>query len=87
MPVAGAIDTAPTRRARSCPAHWSSGSRAGWVYCFKTAQQAAAFKAWSEFCGIDWSVPASEQPQETRPPKPPQGPAHGAVALNRIKPP
>ena len=58
-----------------------------WVYGFKAPEQAAAFKAWSESCGIDWSVPASEQPPETRPPKPPESRVHGAAAVNRIKPP
>jgi hypothetical protein len=58
-----------------------------WVYGFKTAEQAAAFKAWSESFGIDWSVPPSEQPLETRPPKPPESPVHGAPAVNRIKAP
>jgi hypothetical protein len=58
-----------------------------WVYGFKTAEQAAAFRTWSENCGIDGSVPASEQPPETRPPKPPESPVHGAAAVNRIKPP
>jgi hypothetical protein len=57
-----------------------------WVYGFKTVEQAAAFKAWSESCGIDWSVPACEQPPETRPPTPSEGSAHGAVAVDRIKP-
>jgi hypothetical protein len=57
-----------------------------WVYGFKTAEQAAAFKAGSESCGIDWSVPASEQPPETRPAKPLEGPVHGAAAVGRIKP-
>jgi hypothetical protein len=56
-----------------------------WVYGFNTAAQAAAFKTWSESCGIDWSVPASEQPSETRPP-PPEGSLPGAVAVDRIKP-
>ena len=58
-----------------------------WVYGFKTAKQAAAFKAWSESCGIDWSVPPSEQPPETRPPKPPEGPVHDAPAISRNRPP
>ena len=58
-----------------------------WVYGFKKANQAVAFRAWSENCGIDWSVPPSEQPPETRPPKPPESPVHGAAALNRVKPP
>jgi hypothetical protein len=33
----------------------------------------------------DWSVPASERPPETRPPMSPEGPVHGAAAVNRIK--
>jgi hypothetical protein len=55
-------------------AQWFEGSDDDrrWVYGFKTAEQAAAFKAWSESCGIDWSVPVSEQPPETRPPKSPR---------------
>jgi len=58
-----------------------------WVYGFKTAEQAAAFKAWSESCGIDWNVPASEQPPKTRPPRPPEGPVQGAPAVFRNRPP
>jgi hypothetical protein len=58
-----------------------------WVYGFKTAEQAAAFKTWSESCGIDWSVPANEQPPETRPPSPPEGSVHGAPAVSRNRPP
>jgi hypothetical protein len=30
-----------------------------WVDDFKNADQAEAFRAWSESCGIDWSVPQS----------------------------
>src|SRR5438445_11553892 len=42
---------------------WFEGAGDGvWVYGFKTAEQAAAFKGLSESCGIDWSVPASDQP-------------------------
>jgi len=33
---------------------------------FKTTDQAAALRAWSENCGIDWSVLPGEQPPETR---------------------
>jgi hypothetical protein len=58
-----------------------------WVYGFKTAEQAAAFKAWSESSGIDWGVPPSEQPPEARPPKPPEGPVHDAPAISRNRPP
>jgi hypothetical protein len=56
------------------------------VYGFKAPEQATAFKAWSESCGIDWTVPPTEQPPETRPPKPPEGVVHGAVAVDRITP-
>jgi hypothetical protein len=55
-----------------------------WVYGFKTAEQAAAFKAWSESCSIDWAVPPAEQPPETRPEKPLEGPVHGQPAVSRI---
>jgi hypothetical protein len=54
-----------------------------WVYGFETPEQAAAFKAWSESCGIDWAVPPDEQ--ATRPPSPPEGPVHASPALNRIE--
>lgn len=38
-----------------------------WVYGFKTAEQSAAFKAWSVSCDIDWSVRPDEQPIDSRP--------------------
>ena len=47
---------------------WSEGDV--FVFGFKSADDAAAFKAWSETCGIDWSMPADEQAH--RPPKPPE---------------
>jgi hypothetical protein len=52
----------------------------------KTAEQAAAFRAWSESSGIDWTVPPTEQPPETRPPTPPEGEVHGSVAVDRKTP-
>jgi hypothetical protein len=55
-----------------------------WVYGFKTLEQATAFKAWSENCSIDWAVPPAEQPPETRPEKPLEGPVHGQPAVSRI---
>jgi hypothetical protein len=88
MPAAG-VDRHSAFKARAIMpgplVQWFEGGL--WVYGFETAEQAAAFKAWSESCGIDWSVPASEQPPETRPPMSPEGPVHGAAAVNRIKPP
>ena len=32
------------------------------VYGFKTADQAAAFKAWVDTCGIDWSTEPTDGP-------------------------
>jgi hypothetical protein len=55
-----------------------------WVYGFKTAEQAAAFKAWSQSCSIDWAVPPAEQPPATRPEKALEGPVHGQPAVSRI---
>jgi hypothetical protein len=49
----------------------------------KTADQAAAFKAWSESCGIDWSVVPDQQDRATRPPNPPEGPV-ATPAVYRI---
>ena len=45
-----------------------------WVYGFETVEQATSFKAWSETCGIDWSVPPAEQPIDSRPAAPQTGP-------------
>jgi hypothetical protein len=53
---------------------WSEGE-AVFVFGFKTADDAAAFKAWSETCGIDWTLPADEQ--ANRPPKPAARPMWG----------
>jgi hypothetical protein len=58
-----------------------------WVYGFKTAEQAAAFKGWSESCGIDWSVPPDEQNLATRPPNLPEAPvATPAIYRNERTP-
>ena len=48
---------------------WSEGD-AVFVFGFKSADDAAVFKAWSDSCGIDWSLPADEQVY--RPPQPPE---------------
>lgn len=49
--------------------HAADGERTH-VWGFKSAEHAAAFKAWSETCGIDWSIPALEQ--NARPARPPE---------------
>jgi hypothetical protein len=48
---------------------WADGGF--FVFGFKSADDAAAFRAWSDTCGIDWNLPADEQAY--RPPKPPVG--------------
>ena len=49
------------------------GSESLSVFGFTTAEQAAAFEAWTKTCGIDWSIRPREQPLPL-PPKPPARP-------------
>jgi hypothetical protein len=53
---------------------WSEGD-AVFVFGFKSADDAAAFKAWSAACGIDWRLPADEQAY-----RPPKSPTQHALA-------
>jgi hypothetical protein len=60
------------------------------LYGFKSAEQAAAFKAWVDTCGIDWKDPrdepvpdfaaAPERPSQYGPTEP--SPASGDERLN-----
>lgn len=43
------------------------------VYGFRSAEHAAAFKAWTVSAGIDWSVEPRQQPLSL-PPAPPERP-------------
>jgi hypothetical protein len=47
---------------------WTDGGV--FLFGFKNVDDARAFKAWSDTCGIDWSLPANEQAHG--PSKPPQ---------------
>ena len=52
---------------------WAEGDV--FIFGFKSADDAGAFKAWADTCGIDWSLPADEQAH--RPLKPPARPMWG----------
>ncbi len=57
------------------------------VFGFTTADQAAAFRRWSETCGIDWTVEPRAQPLP-HPEPPPERPAtSGPTPPGRAPPP
>jgi hypothetical protein len=55
------------------------------VWGFADLERAIWFGLWASSSGIDWSVAPDQQPQESRPPLPPEPPAGPGQAVYRVR--